>query len=427
VHQYKIVLSIPQGKNTFVPKTQIQEYKVVKIPLSKIKLDDTNPNVVPKETMASIRKIMKKYGYLDPVIVDKNHVMVDGEHRFKIYQEFGKTEIPTIIATKCSTTTDRKMLRQYLNKVRGKHDKKKDALEFKAIFEDGHLDEFTKILGTPIEDIQRQLEKEFDLTFGVQETDPVPERPAKPKSKLGEIYQLGRHKIMCGDCTNPKHVEKLLNGKTVDQLLTDPPYGVDYAKKNEYLNRFDRGNRIQKAYANDERKKNFADFFSRFLKLIPFSDYNTAYIFMSGRQYKPLLEAAESAGLYHGTDLVWVKNNHVLGPSDYLPKHELCFYGWKGRHKFYGPVNVTTVLEYDKPQVNDLHPTMKPVEMFAQLLQDGSKKGATIYEPFLGSGTTLIASEQTGRTCYGMELDPGYVDVIITRWENLTGKKVKKL
>lgn len=204
-------------------KTQIQEYKVQNLSLKKIKLDDTNPNVVPKETMESIRKIMKKYGYLDPIIVDSNHVMVDGEHRFKIYQEFGKTEIPTIIATKCNTETERKMLRQYLNKVRGRHDKKKDAFEFKAIFDDGKLDEFTQILGTPIEDIQRQLEKEFDLTFAKQETS-LPEKPAKPKSKIGDIYQLGRHRIMCGDCTNPKHIAKLLKGKKIDQLMTDPPW-----------------------------------------------------------------------------------------------------------------------------------------------------------------------------------------------------------
>jgi len=410
-----------------VAKTQVQEYKVVNLPLSKIKLDDSNPNIVPKETMEAIRKIMKKYGYLDPVVIDKNHIMVDGEHRFQIYKEFGKTEIPTIIATKCNTTADRKMLRQYLNKVRGRHDKKKDVFEFKAIFDDGHLDEFTKILGTPIEDIQRQLEKEFDLRFGAQETDKIPEKPAKPKSRLGDIYQLGRHRIMCGDCTNPKHVGNLLKGKTVDQLATDPPYGVDYVKKNEFLNSIDRGNRVQKAYANDERDKDYKKFFQSFLEIIPFSDYNTAYIFMGGKEYKNLIQAAEDAGLYHAMDLVWVKNNHVLGQSDYLPKHEMCYYGWKGRHRFYGPSNVTSVLEYDKPLVNDLHPTMKPVEMFAQLLQDGSKKGATIYEPFLGSGTTLIACENTGRTCYGTELDPGYVDVVVARWESLTKKKAKKL
>lgn len=413
-------------------KVQIQEYKVANLPLSKIKLDDTNPNVVPKETMEAIRKIMKKYGYLDPVIVDKNHVMVDGEHRFKIYKEFGKTEIPTIIATKCDTVTDRKMLRQYLNKVRGKHDKKKDAFEFKAIFDEGKLDEFTAILGTPIEDIQRQLEKEFDLTFAQKETT-LPEKPAKPKSKLGDIYQLGRHKIMCGDCTFKENIDKLFQTKTVDQLVTDPPYGVDYTKsKEDYLSRLrnskntHKGVRVKIDVLNDALE-DYKQFFKSFLQIIPFSNYNTFHIFMSGQQLHALRHAIDELGLTWSDYLVWVKNQFVLGRKDYKARHEFIVYGWKGRHKFYGSNAESTVFEYDKPLVNDLHPTMKPLELVSNLIRDGSKKGMIVCDTFLGSGTTLIACEQTGRTCYGTELDPGYVDVIIQRWEKLTGKKAKKL
>jgi site-specific DNA-methyltransferase (adenine-specific) len=399
-----------------------------KIAVSDIFFDDKNPNKMTEAQLQGLEQFMERIGFAVEIWVNKEgskYRVIDGEWRVRILQKRGiKFVWAKIFEVKYSEI---RIMRQLANKIGGTHEKKKDLAELKAIFEDQNLDDFTKMLGVPIEQIQRELEREYDIQFGLQETDEIPDKPEKPKSKLGEIYHLGNHRIMCGDCTNPEHVKKLLDGKTVDQLATDPPYGVDYVKKNEFLNSIDRGNRVQKAYANDEREKDYKKFFQSFLEITPFADYNTAYIFMGGKEYKNLVQAAEDAGLYHAMDLVWVKNNHVLGQSDYLPKHEMCFYGWKGRHKFYGPSNVTSVLEYDKPLVNDLHPTMKPVEMFAQILKDGSKKGALVYEPFLGSGTTLIACEQTGRICYGTELDPGYVDVIIERWEKLTGKKAKKI
>lgn len=399
-----------------------------KISLDDVFFDDNNPNKMTEIQMEGLEQFMERIGFAVEIWVNKEgkkYRVIDGEWRVRVLLKRGiKFVYAKIFEVKYSEI---RVMRQLANKIGGIHDKKKDLAEFKAIFEDQNLDDFTKMLGVPIEDIQRQLEKEFDMTFGIQESEDLPEKPLKPKAKLGDIYQLENHRIICGDCTIPEHVDKLFQGKKANQLATDPPYGVDYVKKNEFLNSIDRGNRVQKAYANDEREKDYKKFFQSFLEIIPFEDYNTAYIFMGGKEYKNLIQAAEDAGLYHAMDLVWVKNNHVLGQSDYLPKHELCFYGWKGKHRFYGPTNVTTVLEYDKPLVNDLHPTMKPVEMVSQLIQDGSKKGDLVYEPFLGSGTTLIAAEQTGRTCYGMELDPGYVDVIIQRWENLTGKKAKKI
>jgi len=276
-----------------------------------------------------------------------------------------------------------------------------------------------------LQPFQMNIEDEFKIKPDViEELNAVPEVPEEPKSKLGEIYQLGRHKIMCGDCT--KDIHKLLGETKIDQLVTDPPYGVNYSAKNEFLNKIDKGSRIQKNIQNDNIE-DYRNFFTGFLSVIPFSDYNTCYIFMAGLHLHELRMAIEDSGITCGDYLVWVKNNHVLGRKDYNPKHEFIVYGWKGRHKFYGKENLTTVFEYDKPLVNDLHPTMKPVEILVKIINDGSSKNAYIYDPFLGSGSTLIACEQTGRTCYGMEIDPAYIDVIIQRWENYTEEKAIKV
>lgn len=164
------------------------------------------------------------------------------------------------------------------------------------------------------------------------------------------------------------------------------------------------------------------------LRLVPWAETNTCYIFMAGKELHSLRLGAEDAGLTWSDYLIWLKNNPVLGRKDYSAKHEFIYYGWHGKHKFYGEFS-TTVLEYDKPQVSDLHPTMKPVELCARLISDGSRggqdndDGGVIYDAFGGSGPTLVACEQMGRTCRIMEQEPAYCDVIINRWEALTRQK----
>lgn len=189
----------------------------------------------------------------------------------------------------------------------------------------------------------------------------------------------------------------------------------------------DNGKRIQKDIENDNIN-NYEEFFTKFLgNIIPhFNDYNTFYIFMSGKELHNLRLAVENNDCKCGDYLIWVKNNHVLGRKDYNSKHEFCLYGWYGKHKFYGDFS-TTVLCFDKPLKNDLHPTMKPIELLAKLIKDGSPVGGNILDVFGGSGSTLIACEQTNRNCYMMELDPNYCQVIIDRWEEFTGMEAEKI
>ena len=265
--------------------------------------------------------------------------------------------------------------------------------------------------------------------------DDAPDLPDECSVKLGDVYTMGNHMIMCGDSTNPDHVSKLLDGFEVDSLVTDPPYGVNLQKKNKHLNRSDGGNRVEKAIANDSIE-DYRTFFKDFLKLIPFSDYNTCYVFLSSQEIHNLRLAIEDLKFHFSDYLIWLKNNHVMAMTDYKPKHEWIAYFWKGRHKFYGKdwkdANSkgemrTAVLEYERPMKNKSHPTMKPIELLEQLIEDGSPRDGGIYDPFLGSGSTLIACEKMGRRCRGMELDPKYVDVILSRWENLMGQQPIKL
>lgn len=248
----------------------------------------------------------------------------------------------------------------------------------------------------------------------------------------GDLFEIGGHRLLCGDSLNREHVDRLIAGELIDSLVTDPPYGVDYGSKNEYLNEVDKkrgsgANRIQTDVLNDAIE-DYPAFFEGFLSVIPWASYNTAYIFMSGREIHTLRIAAEAAGLTWSSFLVWVKNNHVLGRSDYNHKHEWIYYGWAGRHKFYGPSNSNTVLEYDKPMRNEYAPTQKPVELMGHCIRDGSPEGGRIYDPFIGAGSTMIAAEQLGRFCYAMDLNPVDVAVVLERMEmqGLKPKKVKR-
>jgi len=398
----------------------VEELEVKKIPLELIKFDETNPNELSKEQMESLKLTMEKFGYLAPVILNNDLTIIDGEHRVKIYQELGKKEIQAYIID--VDTIDLKILRQLMNKLRGEHDKQKDSLEFKSIYDSGRLDEFSKLLAQPREEFEAILSRKFDIDF-IKEEQEIPEINRETMVKLGDIYQLGNHRIMCGDSTID--LDKLLDGKKVDLLLTDPPYGVDYSSKNRFLDSIGKSNSVKEPILNDNIT-DYIEWFSLWLSTIPFSEYNSFYITISDQKLYELITSLQNNDFKISQHLVWVKNNHVLGRQDYANKHELIIYGWKNQHKFYGDFQ-TSVWEVNKPLKNGLHPTMKPIELMTKPIINSSKESMIVLDPFLGSGSTLIACEASNRICYGMELDPYYIDVIITRWENYTGKKAVKI
>lgn len=252
------------------------------------------------------------------------------------------------------------------------------------------------------------------------------------RCKRGDIWQLGDHRLMCGDSIDLEEVKKLMGGALADMVFTDPPYGVSYTDKNEFLNRIGKPLACVNPIENDSMSPDeMAAFWVKAFNVLAecTKDQMVYYITApQGGELLLLLQSVQNSPLALKHMLIWNKNNHVLGRCDYNYKHEPIIYGWKkkGTHHFYGQGRFkTTVWDIAKPLKNDLHPTMKPVELVANALLDGSKEGDIVLDIFGGSGTTLIASEQLGRQCRMMELEPHYCDVIIARWEKLTGKKAE--
>ncbi len=244
----------------------------------------------------------------------------------------------------------------------------------------------------------------------------------------GDIIQLGRHRLLCGDSTDSEQVRKLIEKDKVKIILTDPPYGVDYVSSKKDFTKLGVGEG-SRDIQNDQIQDNptYEEFTRKWLQaVIPYLEsYNTYYIFNSDLMFCPLRHAIEQSGMYYSQMIIWIKNNVVVGRKDYLMQHELIAYGWYGRHKMERS-KAKSVLFHPKPSRSKLHPTMKPVGLLRKLIFNTSKNDTIVYDPFLGSGSTLIACEQIGRTCLGVEMDAKYCETIIARWEKLTNKKAIK-
>jgi DNA modification methylase len=262
---------------------------------------------------------------------------------------------------------------------------------------------------------------------GLTDDDAIPDS-VETRCKPGDLWHLGGHRLLCGDSTDILQVERLIGGEKADMVFTDPPYGVSYTEKNEFLNSFGTGHRLTKAIENDSMSPDkMNEFWFTALSNAFAVTSNKASYYISSLQGGDLMMMMSiiRAGWQLKHMLIWVKNNHVLGRCDYNYKHEPILYGWKvdGTHEFIGGGRCkTSVWDFPKPLKNDLHPTMKPVDLCGEAILNSSKQNQVVLDLFLGSGSTLIACEKTNRRCFGMEIDAHYCDVIISRWEQFTGK-----
>lgn len=400
--------------------------KIESISVSEIKPNSWNANELEIHKYRILVNNIKKYGMLQPILINLDYTIIDGFHRWKAAKEAGLENIDCVIIE--NDQEEAKIKTIAFNQLRGEYDTDKMASLINDILEHTSIDNIELETGL----MKAEIEKLLNIKNIIEEDDFNVDNAIKdPKYKIqkGEIWQLGEHRLMCGDSTNKEDVEKLMNGQKADMVFTDPPYNVNYSGKTELLNLYYKGNRIQ----TDIIKDNFINFeeFSKFCEkwfniLMEYmSDYNSVYICGN---YETLIKFHSFQKDFKISNiLIWAKNNQVFGRMDYKCKHENILYGWKTHHKWYGDNSQTTVWEIDKPLKSDLHPTMKPIELCLKAINNSSLENQIVLDLFGGSGSTLIACEQVTRKCYMMEIDPIYCSVILERWENLTNKKAEKL
>ena len=382
------------------------------LPIEELNPYENNAKLHPKEQIDQIVRSMEEFGNNDPIAIDENNVIIEGHGRLLALKQMGEKEVPVIRLKHLTDEQKRAYILAH------------NQLTLNTGFDEEILAaELESIVGIDMTDFGFDL----DVVDVVEELTDVEEDsdfdvtpPKEPKSKPGDLYQLGNHRLLCGDSTSLDDVAKLMGGEQADMLLTDPPYNVAYEGATE----------DKLTIQNDDMED---EDFRQFLRDV-YASADSAmkpgasfYIWHADSEGYNFRGAAHDVGWTIRQCLIWNKNTLVLGRQDYHWKHEPCLYGWKdgASHNWYGNRKQTTVMDFDKPSRNGEHPTMKPVPLFAYQMEMSSKKGDSVLDLFGGSGTTMIAAEQLGRNAYLMELDPRYVDVIVNRWEELTGQKAR--
>ena len=364
--------------------------------------------------VAQIAASIKEFGFTNPVLIDAGGGIIAGHGRVLAARKLGMTDVPCIRLDHLTDAQKRAYViadnRLALNSG---WDTEMLKVEFADLQELGFDLELT---GFDLDEIKELLAPVG--TDGLTDPDDAPPLPENPRTRPGDIWVMGKHRLLCGDSTSVSDLEKLTDGQLVDMWLTDPPYNVAYEGKTKDALKI----------KNDEMGD---DQFRQFLR----DAYTAAdmvmkpgavfYIWHADSEGYNFRGAAQDAGWKVRQCLIWKKSSMVMGRQDYHWKHEPCLYGWKegAGHLWAADRKQTTILEFEKPTRNGEHPTMKPVELVERAIKNSSKSRDIVLDLFGGSGTTLIASEKTGRQARLIELDPKFVDVIIKRWEDYTGQQ----
>ena len=356
-----------------------------------------------------LKRSIEQFGYVEPVIWnEKTGRVVGGHQRLKVLTDMGITEVDVVVVD--MDTEKEKALNIALNKISGEWDTEKLALVIADLQGTDFDVSLTGFDPEELEDLFRD-----DVKGGVKEDDfDVEAELKKPTfSKAGDLWMLGEHRLFCGDSTKPETFDLLMNGKKANLVVTDPPYNVDY-----------------KGSAGKIKNDSMAeDQFEQFLLAAyqqmeaAMADDASIYVFHSDSHGLAFRKAFEEAGFYLSGCCIWKKQSLVLGRSPYQWQHEPVLFGWKkkGKHQWYTGRKESTIWEFDKPKKNKDHPTMKPIALVSYPIMNSTLTGCLVLDPFGGSGSTLIACEQTGRVCYTVELDEKFCDVIVRRYIEQVG------
>lgn len=378
---------------------------IIEKPINEVIPYEKNPRI-NDNAVPAVMKSIEEFGFKVPIVIDKNGTIVTGHTRLKAAKKLGMKTVPCIVADDL-TPEQIKAFRLADNKVA-------EAAEWDMELLNEELD--------GIIDIDMSDFNFGDITDSPSSEDVVEddgeniELPRETKTRLGDLWTIGRHKLMCGDATSEDVLKRLMGGDKVDMYLTDPPYNVAYEGKTE----------DKLTIQNDSMEDSaFYQFLvDSFVAADSVMNEGAAfYVWHADSEGYNFRGACRAVEWELRECLIWNKNTMVLGRQDYQWKHEPCLYGWKGgaAHNWYSDRKQTTVIDMNKPNRNAEHLTMKPVQLFAYLMENSSKPGDIILDSFCGSGTTLIACEQMGRVARVLEIDPKYCDVIIKRYINLVG------
>ena len=356
-----------------------------------------------------IKNSIQEFGYVEPIIVNYDMTVIGGHQRLTVLKDLGYTEVQCVMVH-IEDETKVKALNTALNKITGAWN---EQLLADLIVDLQSADFNTDFTGFEAPEIEQLFSKVHNKEIKEDDFDVDAELQKPTMSKAGDVWLLGRHRLVCGDSTLPETYTTLMEGRRANLVLTDPPYNVNVEET---------AGKIKNDNMSDEDFYKFL--FAMFVNVEQNMEADASiYVFHADSKGLIFRQAFHDAGFYLSGCCIWKKNALVLGRSPYQWQHEPCLFGWKlgGKHQWYADRKQTTIWEYDRPKSSKEHPTMKPVALMAYPIQNSSMSNCIVLDPFLGSGSTLMACEETNRICYGIELDEKFVDVIVNRYIEAVG------
>ncbi len=370
----------------------------------------------PDAQRRALRSSLDEHGAVQgPVWNRKTGHLIDGHARVEMALEDGESSL-LVNVVEMPLAQERRLLRSF------------DAIGSMALVDDEALDALIESIDdASLEALLGEVAEPVSGLLPEADPDALPEN-VETRCQVGDLWQLGEHRLLCGDATKREDVERLMGEKRLSLVWTDPPYGVRYAEKNEFLNAVAPGNRNQTPIEGDDGDEAWTETLVQDALTLA-CDYGLsgAAVYVASPPGTPLphfIAAVAASGFQFRHSLAWVKNQFVLGRCDYHYRHEIILYGWKeGPHFFRDNHSQDSVFEVDKPRSSAWHPVMKPVELIRRMVENSSRPAEIVYDPFLGAGATLIACEELARACYALEIEPRYCDVVLARWSQATGRE----
>ena len=371
--------------------------------------------------IAQIAASIAEFGFTAPILAGSDGVIVAGHGRLAAARKLGLASVPVVVLEHL-TPTQRRALVIADNKIAENAGWDEELLRLElAELQEADFD--LALTGFDADELLEIMVGEESTTEGHTDEDAAPEVPVTPVSKPGDVWIMGQHRLLCGDSTDAASYTLLMAGEKAAMTFTDPPYGVNYANSAK-----DKMRGTNRPILNDNLGEDFEPFLKAALTPMIAHCQGAIYIAMSSSELDTLQSAFRAAGGKWSTFIIWAKNTFTLGRSDYQRQYEPILYGWpEGATRHWcGDRDQGDVWHFNKPRVNDLHPTMKPVELVERAIRNSSRPGDVVLDPFGGSGTTLIAAEKSGRQARLIELDPKYVDTIVRRWQEWSGKQATR-